>query len=246
MKPIQYFFLAALALSQASCLAPLAWYDSQLPKLPLGSEPAPPLQEQVPIIHYTATRLEGTLEGDYQNLWMGDQNYFLVLSDADSVEVNAMGAQIVPVGKQKGRYQITAKTPGHLVEISLRHANGKDVRAYSYPVLPFPQPRAIFDKAGESDFVKKADLLRSEGIRLNNTLKMNGLCACQSYSLSYYPQKGKAQTLSYASDAFSKEIKSWFQAAKAGDMFVLHNIMAICPGDIQPRSIESRAFWLSE
>ena len=217
----------SLVLGMQACLSPLAWYDTQLPHLPLGSQPAPPIVEQLPTFNFMATDLEGVLEADVF-LYPGQGNVFTLLSQPKGIKIEVEGADIRPLDKLNQRHEITPKSIDATVGIILSNPETGQTRRYDYGVRPLPLPKLGFKGHTQKQTLSLADLSQLSLEVYFDDPKIKTKCICLGAELIWRPLNGPSQTWPLKDGQIPKAAFKALEKAKNQDLILLRNPQIDC------------------
>lgn len=181
-------------------------------------------------------------------LYMGVENPLTVALEGisnDKVTLTSSDLDLQPNGN--GQYLASAKKIG---KATITVATDNLSRAIVFEVLPLPTPKGIGNgnlsqgEGGITKWVTPKEMHELKGIKAETFAQFDVTCEIVSYEFTRVPKDGDPVTErgSKPQGIFNNRMKIHAEQAKAGDVYYVDSLMAKCPGDSEPRMLESLIF----
>ena len=194
--------------------------------------------------NYNVGLVSMTTSADKMNVFYQGVDNPITISAAGipnkDLEVTIEGATIIKQGN-RGNYIVRITEPTNRCTITVKSSKGIKGE-FMYRIKPIPSPDALL--AGHSGGEINLDLFKSEqGLyaRLEN-FDFDARCQVSGYEVSLLRKGEEIQTVTNAGPRYSKATRDFLQEAKVDDIYLYENVMARCPGDLEPRKINSLVF----
>lgn len=197
------------------------------------------------VFEYEVGRRSVTVSADKMNVfYIGVDNPISVAAagvSTNTLRVSGSGGGITLTPAGVGKYIVKATTPTNDASITV---SGEGLRAteFNFRVKPIPDPVAKLGNStggeiGNGEFKAQAGVLA-----ILDNFDFDARCQIQGFTLVYAARRQDPVEILNAGATFSGQSREQINKAKPGDSYYFNNVRARCPGDANPRKINSMVF----